>query len=172
MKQARLAALAALAVSVLATGCPDNVTTPPGSANSSLTVSNADPTDGNGALDPSTATIAHYTNEGVEDLDKVTLSAYDTTGTIAHEIEISWLPATTEVKLFQHFWGPVGGATSGQTRCAAGTANVCASVSVDQLAKTLTCNGVVLLDVSGGSATSTVTGTVRWGVDQSTGGDH
>jgi hypothetical protein len=139
-----------------------------------LSISDADPEDGNGKLVFDESDITYTTDEGVEDLDKLTISASSAGGTIAHEIEILWVPATGEVRTFQHFWGPVGAGNSGSTRCALGTGNVCdpAKVSVDQTATTLTCSGAVLLDMFGGTSTSTVSGSVQWGDDPPNGGDH
>jgi hypothetical protein len=131
---------------------------------SRLIVWDANPPDGNGKLASNTMTIGYYTKQGVQDLDKVTISASDAEDAIGHELEIYWLPATTEVRLCQHFWTPVGGATSGSTRCASGTANVCdpTTVEVDPTQKIITFHGTVLADMFGGDATSRLTGTIAW----------
>ena len=155
-------AAAVTAALVLVTGCPLDFTVERNP--SSVTVSNANPADGMGTLEQGTMIIQHVTGVGVEQLDKVTLSAASSGGTIAHELEIYWLPATAEVRLCQHFWTPVGGASSGSTRCAAGTANACnpATVTVDPTQEAIALNGLVLQDFLGGDATSTLTGLVSW----------
>lgn len=153
-----------IAVVGLGIACDDGVMTPPNDSEASVTVSNANPADGNGTLDTDTAIVRIFAGVGVQDLHKVTISGYDTSGAIAHELEILWLPATAEIQLCQHFWTPTGGATSGSTRCASGTANACdpATISVNTAQKTISLNGILLQDVFGGDATSTLTGTVVW----------
>lgn len=165
MNENRVGGALVLTVAGLVCACDNGGLTTTHFELANVTVSNADPTDGNGALEPATATVLYTTGVGVQDLDKVTISAHDATGAIDHELEILWVPATGQVQLCQHFWTPTGGATSGSTRCATGTATVCdpAAISVDVDQKAISLNGLVLSDLFGGTATSTLSGVVIWG---------
>jgi hypothetical protein len=161
---------------LLATACSDDgggVTDPGFGESTMLTISDADPADGNGTLDSAATVLAYYIDHGFEDLDRVTISSYDSTHTVLHELEVQWVPATAEVRMVLHSWAPVGGATSGTTRCAAGTVHACpaSAVGVDGASRTITFSDVVLHDFVGGDSTSTVSGFAIW-EELSEGGDH
>jgi hypothetical protein len=159
-----LGAAAVAAAMLLAAACSDSndVLTPPGGGGASgLTVSAADPPNGDGTIEH--ANIYHEPNQP-GGLIRVVVSGDANSATIGHEVEIYWDPANNdEVTSVQHFWSPMAGGTGGATGCStAGTACVQAAVTVNTTTKTITLTNLVLVDILGGTKTSTLNGSVQW----------
>jgi hypothetical protein len=149
----------ALVSSIILTGfaCDGSDSTlnpPPGGSTSNLTALNSVPSDGDATL---TVTGSYTQDAFGTGFDELNLS--EVTGSVGHDVTITWNTNTLALNGAQHGWG------SGFTQCVVGTANPCdtARVAIDVVAKTVTFNNLVLVDDTfGTSATSTLNGTARW----------
>jgi hypothetical protein len=156
-KQALLTMAVAGLIVLTAVGCDDegNVLTPsPGGGSSNLTVTNSNPADGDGTLTVTGTYVVNFNGSGFDELN---LS--EMTGSVGHDVTITWDTNTHALHAVQHGWG------SGFTQCVMATANPCDvnDVTIDVANHTVTFAGLVLIDdVFGTSATSTLTGTARW----------
>jgi hypothetical protein len=159
----QLPAAVLAAMIALSLGCDDSddVLTPPTGGGSGLTVSNADPANGDGAIENANV---YYEPGQPGGLIRVVVSGDSSSSTIGQEIEIYWDPANgDQVTSVQHFWMPMAGGTGGATGCStAGTPCVQANVTVNTAAKTITLTNLVLVDTLGGTKTSTLDGSVQW----------
>jgi hypothetical protein len=128
----------------------DDPTSNPTGGGSTLTVVNATPSDGNGAI---TVAGTFTLNNGGTGFDELNFSE---TG---HDVTIVWDTSTHALHSASHGWG------SGYTQCVMGTANPCdtSKVAIDFAGQTVTFTGLVLVDDTfGTSATSTLTGAGHW----------
>jgi hypothetical protein len=128
---------------------------------SNLVISESEPPTGDATLiDAATLVI----DEGGSGRDELTLT--QTVGENAHTVVVTWDTLTHVIVGVSHVWGPGpnhGGTTSGFTACFAGI-NDCdpAKVTLDMANSRVTLSGLVLDDVFGGAATSTLTGRIGW----------
>jgi hypothetical protein len=145
--------VAALGLSI---GCnsDDDVTGNPTGGGSNLTVVNATPSDGDGTI---TVAGSFIVNNGGTGFDELNFSQM--TGSVGHDITITWDTTTHALHSAQHGWG------AGFTQCVMGTANACdpSKITIDVSGHTVTFTGLVLVDDTfGTSATSTLTGAGHW----------
>jgi hypothetical protein len=152
----RAVGLGAIALSAI--GCDDDndVLGPvsPGGSGSSLTSTSSTPADGDGTLTVLGTFTADFGGSGYDELN---LS--EMVGGVGHDVSILWDTNTHALQAAQHGWG------SGFTQCVMGTANPCdpAKVVIDFAGQTVTFTNLVLVDdVFGTPATSTLVGTARW----------
>jgi hypothetical protein len=162
MKSKRMQAMRATALAVAtvlaAAGCDDDdVLAPPaGGAGSNLTVTNSNPADGNATLTVMGTFLLDAAGTGFDELN---LS--EMTGTVGHDLTVTWNTNTHAINGVQHGWGST---TASITQCVAGTASPCdpSKVAIDFAGRQVTFTNLVLPDASGGSATCTLNGTARW----------
>jgi len=128
---------------------------------SNLAVTASIPASGDGVL---TEAATLEIDSGGTGYDALTLS--QTVGDTHHEVVVTWDTATQAVRGVSHVWGPGedhGSPTSGFTACFAGI-NDCdpARVTIDVPGKVVALDALQIGDVFGGTATSTLDGTIGW----------
>jgi hypothetical protein len=138
----------------------DNSSSPlTGSAPSNLVASASNPSNGNGRL---TATALLFVNDGATGFDEATL--WQTVGDIAHVVTVKWKTGTHVISSASHAWDdPIHPLVrTGFVSCSGSPGTACdlAKITLDFASNTVTFNGLVM--TSGGSATSTLTGTLVW----------
>lgn len=151
---ATVALAAALGLATVACDSSNNILNPPGAGGSSLTAKNSTPSDGDATL---TVGGTFVVNSGGTGFDELNLS--EMVGAVGHDVTITWDTNTHALHSASHGWG------SGYTQCVMGTANPCdtARVTIDFAGSSITFTDLVLIDdVFGTAATSTLDGTATW----------
>ncbi len=149
------AVAAALAFSsACSSGANSVLNPPPGGGGSNLTVTNANPSDGNGTV---TVTGTLVVNNAGTGFDELNLSQM--VGSVGHDVTITWDTTTHAIHSVGHGWG------SGYTQCVVGTANPCdsAKITIDFAGHQVAFTNLTLVDDTFGTgATCNLGGTARW----------
>ena len=152
--------LAAAACNSSSSGGSVTTPPPPGGGSSNLVASASTPSDGDGTL---TATGTITVNNGGSGFDEVNLS--QTLGSTGHEVVVTWDTSTHAINSVQHIWGSTtpGSPTSGFTQCdPSGTACDPSKIAIDFAGNKVTFTNLTLTDAFGGTAVSTLDGTLVW----------
>ncbi|MBP9200413.1 MAG: hypothetical protein KBF47_10420 [Gemmatimonadales bacterium] len=135
-----------------------------GGGNSTLTVSNATPGNGNGALTGISITVD--TNAAVQQGPAVLVVITGAVGAVQHSISLNFLKSDASIPNLEHVWGTDLNAPDGFTLCDAGgvVGSPCAPADgvVDVAQGTITFTGLALTAALADGDASTLDGVIQY----------
>ncbi|MBK6423178.1 MAG: hypothetical protein IPI38_11955 [Gemmatimonadetes bacterium] len=157
-------ALLALAASLTACSSSNGPNNGGGGGNSTLTVSNATPGSGNGALTGISITVD--TNAAVQQGPAVLVVITGAVGGVQHSISLNFLKSDASIPNLEHSWGTDLNAPDGFTLCDAGgvVGSPCAPTAgvVDVAQRTITFTALGLTAALADGDASTLDGVIQY----------